>query len=207
MDYLCLAVQRKVTKNESGSREQAQEYFWEKFGDCVKAKLEAEKKKLERRIRYYERKAEKHEEVKEEYLRRREGAREELAYVENQLRSEGERFLAWNYEEKYEPCLEIPDRLDFGQDVLMLRMAKICRIGSRFQVVEETYSYMVWRAAGDKGALEVRKRIPEDEAKRWTYLAICREEQETAQGFQRKIKRMGTEARRRFHAEKNRGIF
>ena len=36
MDYLCMAVQRKVTKKQSfGSREQAREYFRENYGaDC-----------------------------------------------------------------------------------------------------------------------------------------------------------------------------
>ena len=61
MDYLCLAVWREVARSESGSREQAQEYFWERFGHGFMAKLETEKKKLEGRIRYYDRKAEKPE--------------------------------------------------------------------------------------------------------------------------------------------------
>lgn len=71
MDYLCLAVQRRVTRSETGSREQVREYFCEKFGDCVKAKLEEEKKRLAGRIHYCDWKAEKCGEVKEEYLRSR----------------------------------------------------------------------------------------------------------------------------------------
>ena len=56
MNYLCMAVQREVTKKEGfGSREQAQEYFWENFGSLVTERLEAEKKKLEGRLRYYDR--------------------------------------------------------------------------------------------------------------------------------------------------------
>ena len=51
MNYLCMAVQREVTKKEGfGSREQAQEYFWENFGSLVTERLEAEKKKLEGRL-------------------------------------------------------------------------------------------------------------------------------------------------------------
>lgn len=172
----------------------------------VKAKLEEEKKRLTGRIRYYDRKAEKHGEVKEKYLRCREKVWEELECVENQLKGERKQLLVWNYEEKYESCLEISDQPDFGQAVLMLCIARICRIGDRFQVVEETYSYIVWREARAKGTLEVRRRIPEDEGKNWMSLDICREEQETAQRFQRKIKKMETEARRRFRAEKNGGV-
>lgn len=53
MNYLCMAVQREVTKKEGfGSREQAQEYFWENFGSLVTERQEAcyieEKQELER---------------------------------------------------------------------------------------------------------------------------------------------------------------
>lgn len=207
MDYLCLAVQRRVTRSETGSREQAQEYFCEKFGNRVKAKLEEEKKKLAGRIHYYDRKVEKYGEAREEYLRRREKVWEKLECVENQLRGEEKQFLVWKYEEKYESCLKISDRPDFGQAVLMLCMAKICHTGNRYQVVEETYSYMAWREAGDRGILEVRGRIPEDEGKSWMCLDICREAQETAQRLHRKIKKIGTEARRRFCAKKDGGVY
>ena len=50
MDYLCLAVKKEATRSQTGSREQAQKRFFEKFGDCVKVKLEEEKKKLEKYI-------------------------------------------------------------------------------------------------------------------------------------------------------------
>ncbi len=101
MDYLCLAVWREVARSESGSREQAQEYFWERFGDGFMAKLETEKKKLEGRIRYYDRKAEKHvgeREVRDECSRRRDMAKKELPRISlatvyrnlNQLAQQGE---------------------------------------------------------------------------------------------------------------------
>lgn len=51
MDYLCMAVQRKVTKREEfGSREQAREYFRENFGaDCyIEEKGEVKKNFQER---------------------------------------------------------------------------------------------------------------------------------------------------------------
>lgn len=58
--------------------------------------------------------------------------------------------------------------------------------------------------AKDKGILEVRRRISEDETRSWMCLDICREGQETAQKLQREIKKTGTEVRR-FRAEKNGG--
>ena len=85
MDYLCLAVKKEATRSQTGSREQAQKRFFEKFGDCVKVKLEEEKKKLEGRIRYYDRKGENSKgkpEEKEEWLRRREAAQREMECVE-----------------------------------------------------------------------------------------------------------------------------
>ncbi|MFG6331898.1 MAG: hypothetical protein K1W28_08775 [Lachnospiraceae bacterium] len=51
MDYLCMAVQRKVTKKQSfGSREQAREYFRENYGAdcCIEEKGELKKKFLEK---------------------------------------------------------------------------------------------------------------------------------------------------------------
>lgn len=51
MDYLCMVVQRKVTKREGfGSREQAWEYFREHFGeDCyIEEKWELKKNFQER---------------------------------------------------------------------------------------------------------------------------------------------------------------
>ena len=107
MDYLCLAVKKEATRSQTGSREQAQKRFFEKFGDCVKVKLEEEKKKLEGRIRYYDRKAEKHvgeREVTDECSRRRETAQKELEWVERQLEGGWEQIQNWNYEEKQEFC-------------------------------------------------------------------------------------------------------
>lgn len=60
MDYLCLAVKKEAARSQTGSREQAREWFFEKFGDHVRGKLEKEKKKLEGRVRSYDRKAETH---------------------------------------------------------------------------------------------------------------------------------------------------
>lgn len=200
MDYLCLAVWREVARSESGSREQAQEYFWERFGHGFMAKLETEKKKLEGRIRYYDRKAEKHvgeREVRDECSRRRETAQKELEWVERQLEGGWEQIQNWNYEEKQEFCSEIFDSPVFGEAVLTLRMAKICHIGSDFQVVEEAYSCMMWREADKKGVLEVRRGIPEDVGS-CICLDICRERPETVRQFEKKIKRMEAEARRKF---------
>ena len=164
MDYLCLAVKKEATRSQTGSREQAQKRFFEKFGDCVKVKLEEEKKKLEGRIRYYDRKGENSKgkpEEKEEWLRRREAAQREMECVERQL--EGEQQLqVWSYEDKYECCDEIFDSPVFDESVLMLSMAKICPVGSGFEIVEERYSCRVWKESGDKGIAEIRSRIPRD---------------------------------------------
>lgn len=209
MDYLCLAVKREAARSQTGSREQAREYFIEKFGDCVRAKLEEEKKKLEGRVRYYDRKAEKHRrepEEKEEWLRREKEAQRELECVRRQLEGEWEQLQVWSFEDKYECFDEVFDNPVFGESVLMLHMAKVCRVGSGFQVVEEGYSCRVWREAGDKGIAEIRDRIPEDIAEDCISLDICRERPDTAQQFRVKIKRMTTEARRKFRAAANGGI-
>ena len=208
MDYLCLAVKKEATRSQTGSREQAQKRFFEKFGDCVKVKLEEEKKKLEGRIRYYDRKGENSKgkpEEKEEWLRRREAAQREMECVERQL--EGEQQLqVWSYEDKYECCDEIFDSPVFDESVLMLSMAKICPVGSGFEIVEERYSCRVWKESGDKGIAEIRSRIPRDIEGSCILLDICRERPDTAQQFRMKIKRMTTQARRKFRAAKNGGI-
>lgn len=201
MNYLCLAVQRKVVKSESGSREQAREYFREKFGDCVKAKLEEEKKRMEGRIRYYDRREEKHKgepEVKAECQWRREAAWKELKRMESQMGEGREGIQVWNYEEKGESGFEILDKFNMDGPVLMLRMAKVSRTGSHFQVVEETWSYMVWREAGGKGIMEVRGRLPEHMEEKYLSLDIRRESEETIDQFRKKIKKMVSEARRKF---------
>ena len=201
MNYLCLAVKREVAGSERGSREEAREYFRERFGDCVKERLKEEKKKLEGRIRYYDRREEKHNgepEIKAECLRRREAAWEELRRIESQMGEGQEGLQVWNYEEKGEPNFEILDQFSADGLVLMLRMAKVSRTGSDFQVVEETWSYRVWREAGDMGIMEVRGRLPENMEERYLSLDIRRENQETIDQFRKKIKKMTSEARRKF---------
>lgn len=203
MDYLCLAFQREVARSERGSREQAQEYFLEKFGNRERAKLEKERKKLEGRICYYVRKAEKHKgepELEAECFRRREDAQRELEYVESQLEGRQELFQVWAYEGICESCFETSDGFVLGESFLMLNMARICRVGGNFQVVEETYSYRMWKEAGDRGIAEVRNRIPEDATGSCISLDICQEKPETAQRFRMKIKKMRAEARRKFRA-------
>lgn len=201
MNYLCLAVKREVAGSGRGSREEAREYFRERFGDCVKERLEGEKKKLEGRIRYYDRREEKHygePEIKAECSRRREAAWEELRRIESQMGEGQEGIQVWNYEEKGEPNFEILDQFSADGLVLMLRMAKVSRTGSDFQVVEETWSYRVWREAGDMGIMEVRGRLPEHMEERYLSLDIRRENQETIDQFRKKIKKMASEARRKF---------
>ncbi len=201
MNYLCLAVKREVAGSGRGSREEAREYFRERFGDCVKERLKEEKKKLEGRIRYYDRREEKHNgepEIKAECLRRREAAWEELRRIESQMGEGQEGLQVWNYEEKGEPNFEILDQFSADGLVLMLRMAKVSRTGSDFQVVEETWSYRVWREAGDMGIMEVRGRLPENMEERYLSLDIRRENQETIDQFRKKIKKMTSEARRKF---------
>lgn len=201
MNYLCLAVKREVAGSGRGSREEAREYFRERFGDCVKERLKEEKKKLEGRIRYYDRREEKHNgepEIKAKCLRRREAAWEELRRIESQMGEGQEGLQVWNYEEKGEPNFEILDQFSADGLVLMLRMAKVSRTGSDFQVVEETWSYRVWREAGDMGIMEVRGRLPENMEERYLSLDIRRENQETIDQFRKKIKKMTSEARRKF---------
>lgn len=56
---------------------------------------------------------------------------------------------------------------------------------------------MMWREADKKGVLEVRRGIPEDVGS-CICLDICRERPETVRQFEKKIKRMEAEARRKF---------
>ena len=201
MNYLCLAVKREVAGSGRGSREEAREYFRERFGDCVKERLKEEKKKLEGRIRYYDRREEKHKgepEIEAECLRRREAALEELKRIESQIGEGQEGIQVWNYEEKGEFDFEILEQFSTEGAVLMLRMAKVCRTGSDLQVVEETWSYMVWRETGDKGIMEVRERLPKHMGEGCLSLDICRESPETIEQFRKKIKRMASEAKRKF---------
>lgn len=171
MNYLCLAVQKKVAGSERGSREEAKEYFREKFGDCVKARLEAEKKRLE-----------------------------------SQMGEGQEGIQVWNYEEKMEFDLEIQDGSGRKEPIPMVCMAKICRMGSSFQVVEETWSCVIWREEGDKGVMEVRSRIPREFGETMVSLDICRESPEAIEQFRKKIKRLKAEAKNSFRAGKNGGI-
>lgn len=208
MDYLCLAVKREAARSQTGSREQTREWFFEKFGDHVRGKLEKEKKKLEGRVRYYDRKAETYKgepEEQQEWLRRRMEAQRELECVKRQLEGEWDQLQVWSYEDKYERWDEIFDSSAFGGPVLMLDMAKVCRAGSGFQVVEERYFYRVWKEAGDKGIAEIRDRIPEEIAESCISLDICRERPDTAQQFRVKIKKMTAKARRKFCAAANGG--
>lgn len=108
-----------------------------------------------------------------------------------------EQIQTWNYEERHEFCSEIFDRPVFGETVLTLRMAKICHIGSDFQVVEEAYFCMMWRETDKKGVMEARRWMPENVGS-CICLDICREGPETVRQFEKKIKRMETEARRKF---------
>lgn len=210
MNYLCLAVQRKVAKSESGSREQAREYFRERFGELVKARLEEEKKRLEGRVRYYDRREEKHKgeaEITAECSQRKEAALRELRRIESQMGEGQDGIRVWNYEEKAEPGFAIPDQFGRRESVRMLRMVKVCRTGGSFQVVEEIWSCMVWREAGDRGIMEIRSRLPENMGEGNVSLDICRENQETIEQFKRKFKRMGAEAKRNFRTGKDGGIY
>ena len=137
MDYLCLAVKKEAARSQTGSREQTQEWFFEKFGDHVRGKLEKEKKKLEGRVRYYDRKAETYKgepEEQEEWLRRRMEAQREPECVKRRLEGEWDQLQVWSYEDKYECYDEIFDVSAFGGTVLMLDMAKVCRAGSGFRL-------------------------------------------------------------------------
>lgn len=210
MNYLCLAVQREVAKSESGSREQAREYFRERFGDLVKARLEEEKKRLESRIRYYDRREERHKKeagIAEECSGRREAALRELKRIESQMGEGQEGIQVWKYEEREEFGFAIPEQPGGRESVRMLRMAKVCRTGSSFQVVEEIWSCMIWRETGDRGIMEVRGRLPENTGERSVSLDICRESQETIEQFKRKLKRMRAEAKRNFCAGKDGEIY
>lgn len=197
MDYLCLAVKKEVARSESGSREQAREFFWEKFGDCVKEELERERKRLEGRIGFYDRREAKHggePEVREVCRSRREAARRELDGIDRQLRGGREELRVWYYEGKGDFDVQVSG----GEMFLVLWLAGICRVGSGFQVVEERYFCSLWKEDGDKGILEVRNGMPGDVAKNSICLDICRDSGEAVERFQRKIKKMMAEARRNF---------
>lgn len=118
--------------------------------------------------------------------------------IESQMGDGQEGIQVWNYEEKCEPNFEILDQFSTDGFAVTLCMSKVSRSGSDFQVVEETWSYMVWREAGDMGIMEVRGRLPENMEKRYLSLDIRRENQETIDQFRKKIKKMASGARRKF---------
>lgn len=199
MNYLCMAVQKEVVRRENfGSREQAWEYFWENFGDCVAEKLEVEKKKLEGRIRYYDRREKRYQEdpgIRSECLQRREAARKEMEFIDLQLHGEEVKYQVCRYEERY----DLYDQPVFGESAPILHLAGICYTGSRFRVTEEKYYCAGWKSVGEERILEVRKRMPGAVTANSISLDICPESPKAAGQFQKIIRKAVTEARRNFH--------
>ena len=205
MNYLCMAVQKEVTKKEGfGSREQAQEYFWENFGGLVTERLEAEKKRLEGRLRYYERREEKHkgEESVSSYTERRELLFQDLERTLRQLQGGKERGEACYIEEKQEPEDDFQERLVSGESQVILHLAGIYRIGSGFWVLEERYSCRGWRSMGAGGILEARSKLPRELTENSISLDICPESQEALERFGKKLKKTVADARRSFRASR-----
>ncbi len=198
MDYLCMAMQKEVAEKKNfGSREAAEAFFWERFGGVLGEKLEAEKRKLEGRIRYYERRAEKHREsreVREVCDMRGRAAQEELEQIGRQLNGEGGAYRDCYYEEKY----DISEQPVSGEAELVLHQAGIFHVGSTYQVAELKHYCVRLKIADGNGILEVRKRIPVSVLENSTYLEICQENLEAAQGLKQKAKKMMAQEKRVF---------
>ncbi|MCI9135707.1 MAG: hypothetical protein HFI31_16215 [Lachnospiraceae bacterium] len=206
MNYLCMAVQREVTKKEGfGSREQAQEYFWENFGSLVTERLEAEKKKLEGRLRYYDRREKKNREeqsMKGSYMNRRELVQQELERTLRQLQGGQERQEACYIEEKQELERDFQERVISGERQLLLHLVGIYQVGSCFWVQEESYFCRGWRSAGAEGVLEARNQLPKELITDSVSLDICPESGEALERFQGKIKKTVAAARRNFRTSR-----
>lgn len=198
MDYLCMAMQKEVTvKKNFGSRESAEEFFWKRFGGELEEKLDKEKRKLEGRIRYYERRAEKHREsreITEACETRRKAAQEELEQINRRLSGENGAYRDCYYEEKY----DISKLPVFKEAELVLHQAGIFHVGGTYRVVEQKHYCIRMKAAGEKGILEVRKRIPISMLTNSTYLEICQESPEAEEGLNQKAKKMMAQEKRMF---------
>lgn len=201
MDYVCMAVQKDVAEKAGfGSREEALNYFWERYGSCVIERLEADKRKLEGRIRYYDRREEKYKEdpeIQEECGKRKAAVWEELERIHRQLEGNCDRTnICWD-EEKY----DLPQEETTKERKLLLRLAGIYRKGSSFLVMEENYYYMKWRISGE-GIQKARERIPENIAAGSISLDLCPDSQEAEKRLQKKLKKMMAEALRNFRQER-----
>lgn len=204
MDYLCMAVQKQLAEKQNfDSRESAEAYFWERFGGALEEKLEEKKKKLEGRIRYYERRAEKHREsreIREICEIRRKAAQEELEQVNRRLNEEDGAYGDCYYEEKY----DIPEQPFFGEAELILHQAGIFRIGSTYRVAEQKHYCIRLKVASEEGILDVRKRIPASMLTNSIYLEICQESPESAKDLTKKIKKIVAQEKKAFAGQSGR---
>ncbi len=124
----------------------------------MKEKLEEKKRRLEGRIRYYERRAEKHGEsrkIVEVCAIRGKAAQEELEQINRQLDEENGAYGDCYYEEKY----DIPELSAFGEAGLVLHQVGVFHVGNTYQVAEQKYYCVRLKVAGGEGILEVRKKF------------------------------------------------
>ena len=204
MTYLCMTVQKEAVEEQSFAiREMAEDYFWSRFKGALDERLQEEKRKLENRIRYYERRAEKHREsldIVELCDIRRKETEEALAQINRQLSEEGTAYRDWYYEEMQ----EIAEDPIFGKTELVLHLAGIVHMGDTYRVTEERYYCTKVKSAGKEGILEARKAIPENMVTNSIFLKICRENPETETRMKQEVKKMVTQIKKEFRSRTER---
>ena len=204
MNYLCAAVKKEVVTGETFyNREEALEYFQQKFGERIVEKMEESERRLENKILYLERKLKKHEaepEMNRRLSERKQEAEEKWRAIERWLSGEDSQKAVY-LEEKYE---QYKEQLVTEGEELFFYMGGIYKFGNRYTVTEEKHYYMCQAVADAEGCSEVIKRLPEKMTKNNSSLYICEESPETIKRYTKQISKIRAQVRRDYF--KNRAL-
>lgn len=211
MNYLCAAVKKEVVTGETFyNREEALEYFQQKFGERIVEKMEENERRLENKILYLERKLKKHEaelEMKQRLNERKQEAEEKWRAIERWLNGEDNQKAVYLEEQ----CEQYKERLVTGEEELFFYMGGIYKFGNRYTVTEEKHYYMCQSVSAVGGCTGVMKQLPEKMTKKNSSLYICEESPETVKKYTKQISKIRAQIRRDYFKNsalmKNTGIF
>lgn len=201
MSCLCTAVKKEVVVCERfNNKADALACFEQKYGEWIRKKMEEKEKSLERKSKYLSRKIEKEsedlEKQKELLIRQQEIAEEQMA-VRRWLDGEDKKEAVY-IEEAFE---QYKTQLITEQEVLLFRMAGICRVCNSFTVTEEIHTYLCRSVADVKDSLEALKKLPESMTKHSYVLFVYEENPETIKRHIRQISKIRAQIKRDYHKE------
>lgn len=204
MNYLCAAVKKEVVTGKTFySKEEALEYFQQKFGKRIVEKMEENERKLENKILYLDRKLKKYgeeQEMKQGIIERKQAAEDKWRAIERWLNGEDDQKAVY-MEEKFD---QYKKELITEDEQLFFCMRGIYNLGRHYIVTEEKHSYMCRTVTGLEGCSEAIERLPEKMKKNNYALYICEENPETVKKYMKQISKIRAQVRRDYF--KNRAL-